>query len=64
MLGLTKNGEGKNHHLIKIETAYNNALIEARNNDMALEDKKALIHDQINLIQEKLRMIRSNAENI
>lgn len=31
---------------------------------MALDDKKALIHDQINSIQDKLRQIRSNAENI
>lgn len=50
--------------MINIEIAYNNALNEAKNNDVALEDKKALIHDQINLIQEKLRLIRANAENI
>ncbi len=61
--GLTKT-EGKNHNLIKIETAYTTALNEARNNDVALDDKKQLIHDQITIIQEKLRMIRTNAENI
>ena len=63
LTGLTKN-DGKNHNLINIEIAYNNALNEAKNNDVALEDKKALIHDQINLIQDKLRSVRSNAENI
>jgi endonuclease III len=31
---------------------------------MALEDKKALIHDQIGMISEKLKMIKGSAENI
>ena len=48
--GGTNSGKNSNHNLINIEIAYNNALNEAKNNDVALEDKKALIHDQINLI--------------
>jgi hypothetical protein len=44
LTGLTKQ-DGRNHNLINIEIAYNNALNEAKNNDVALEDKKALIHD-------------------
>lgn len=49
MNGLTKTG-GKEHLPMNIELAYNTALNEAKNNDVALEDKKAMIHDQINLI--------------
>jgi len=44
LTGLTKN-DGKNHNLINIEVAYNNALTDAKNTDVALDDKKALIHD-------------------
>ena len=49
LAGLTK-ADGKNHNLLNIETAYNSALNEAKTNDVALDDKKALIHDQINQI--------------
>lgn len=44
LTGLTKS-DGKNHNLIKIEVAYTNALNEAKTIDVALEDKKVLIHD-------------------
>ena len=63
MNGLSKS-DGKTHNMIKIEVAYNNALNEAKTTDVALEDKKNLIHDQINMIQEKLRSIKLSAEKI
>jgi hypothetical protein len=44
LTGLTKN-DGKSHNLINIEIAYNNALTEAKNNDVALEDKKSMIYE-------------------
>jgi len=61
--GLAKS-DGKTHNLIKIEIAYTNALNESKGNDVALEDKKVLIHEQINMIQEKLKSIRTSAEKI
>lgn len=46
--GLSKAGENnKQHNLIPIETAYNNALSEAKNSDVGLDDKKKLIVEQI-----------------
>ena len=45
--GLSKQGENKQHNLIPIETAYNNALSEAKNTDVGLDDKKKLIVDHI-----------------
>ena len=63
LTGLSKS-DGKNHNLIKIEIAYTNALNESKGNDVALEDKKVLIHEQINMIQEKLKSIRTSAEKI
>jgi hypothetical protein len=39
LTGLTRS-EGKNHSLVNIESAYNNALNEAKNADIALEEKK------------------------
>lgn len=56
--------EQKQHNLIPIETAYNNALNDAKNSDVGLDDKKKLIVEQIVNIQDKIKQIKINAESI
>lgn len=46
VLNLNSKAE-KSHNIINIETAYNNALNEAKNADVSLDDKKKLIVEQI-----------------
>ena len=62
--GMTKCHTGRDHQLIKIETAYNIAKNQVEKNDEALEAKKVLIMDQIEIIQGKLQQIKSSAEQI
>ncbi len=63
VLNLNSKAE-KSHNIINIETAYNNALNEAKNADVSLDDKKKLIVEQIGNIQDKIKQIKINAEGI
>jgi hypothetical protein len=54
VLNLNSKAE-KSHNIINIETAYNNALNEAKNADVSLDDKKKLIVEQIGNIQDKIK---------